>query len=124
MALDAGSLTMGVAQSAFSLPPPGTVGEIVTAGLGEGQDVAAPLAYDFNNIVFQSAANDGVLLPASVPGVSLVAFNSTAVNLMCYAQGTDTVGGNPGDAGKTLAAGKGYLMVCVAPGVWASFAQA
>ena len=115
---------MGVAQSAYALPPPGNVGNLATAGLGAGQSVAKPLPFDYNTVTTLSAVGDGVSLPPAVAGVSVVVVNATAGALQVFGLALDTINGIAAATGVGMAAGLGALFVCPKPGLWYRFLQA
>jgi hypothetical protein len=114
---------MGVAHSLYALPPSGTSGSFATNGLGAGQANAKPLPYDYNTVTAITAANDGVSLPPSVPGVSLVVLNTGAGPLQVYGLGPDTINGVAAATGVGLPAAQGALFVCMKAGLWFRFMQ-
>ena len=102
----------------------GSIGTALTA-VGTSRTDALALTKQFNKIATVGATTAGVILPASAVGVPIFVWNSAASNSMhIYGAGSDTIDGNAGSAGVTMAHAMGGMFMCVATNTYVSFAAA
>lgn len=112
---------MGLAQSAFSLPPPGSFSPDLTATAGGGQANAKLLVHDHNVVGTVATAADSVKLGPAVPGASVIVTNKASASLNVFPSAGDAIGLGAVDAAAAVAQNVAMLLVCVVPGRWAKF---
>lgn len=97
----------------------------LTAHSGGGQTNALPLPAEWNRVTTVAAGNDSVLLPASIPGTSVVVVNAAASNSMnVFAQGNDLINALTATTAFAMAANKTAIFYCVVAGQWNSILTA
>lgn len=98
---------------------------------GGGQVGATPLPAAINEIATAVSANDSVMLPIGLPGLTINVINDGAQSAQVYGQTLnpntgvgDTIAGhgsvnqNASNAGVALASGGASTFYCFAPGKW------
>lgn len=90
------------------------------AAAGTTQGGATQLTAALNNVA-TGTANQGVILPAAVPGTRVVVNNATGATIKVYPQGTGTIDGGSASAAQTLtSAHRGAEFFCFVAGAWVS----
>jgi|SRR5579871_3678427 len=96
----------------------------ITAGTTRTQAGATALAQEVNRVDTSTAPTagsllgDGVKLPASAAGLTVLVWNNTNNPVQLYGTGSDTVNGVVGSTGIAIPANGVYLAVCAAAGAW------
>lgn len=93
----------------------------VTATASGTQATSVQLSNEMTRVTTVATAGDGILLPASVPGLTIYLENAAALAMSVFAAGTDTINGNAAATGVTQMAGSMVIYTCYAAGAW--FAQ-
>jgi len=96
----------------------------IVAGTTRTQAGATALAQEINRIdtsttpAAGSLLGDGVVLPVSVAGLTLLVWNNTNNPVQLYASGADTVNGVAGAIGIAMPPNSLYIAVAAASGAW------
>jgi len=89
------------------------------ARAGGGQGTATPLSAMQNRVTSVASANDSVLLPPSVTGMSITVINAAPANSMnVFPASGDKINALAANAAFAVAAGKTAEFVCTTAGQW------
>jgi hypothetical protein len=115
---------MPIAQLSTQLPPVGPILDIPMAGPVAGAQAGAVLiTAPIVNILAETTINDGVRLPPTVGGESILVTNFGALQAMVYPSGTEFINATAPGGGLGLAAGSAALFACPKQGQWRRFVQ-
>lgn len=112
---------MGLAQSAYALPPGGKVQTGVTAKAGGTQAAATAVTGDVVVVGTVATAADSIRLPAAVAGASMLVFNDGANSMQVFGAGTETINNVATATGVAQGSKVGALYACVQDGKWIRF---
>lgn len=96
----------------------------IVAGTTRTQAGATPLTQEINRVDTATAPaagsllGDGVVLPASAAGLTLLVWNNTNNPVQLYSNGSDTVNGVAGATGIAMPPNSLYIAVAAAAGSW------
>lgn len=97
----------------------GSVNGAVTAA-GSTQGAATPVTGNLVN-VSTGTANQGILLPVGVPGMTIVVNNATGNTIKIYPNGTGQIDAGGASTAQTLtSAHRGCTLYCFAANLWVS----
>lgn len=88
----------------------------ITAHAGGGQSGATLLAGTINRVTTVATIADSVLLPASAPGMQIVAANAATNSMTVYPTGSDVI--NAAATSFAVAGGKTATFYCTNAGQW------
>lgn len=92
--------------------------DTITAFAGGGQTSATQLANEVNRVTTVATAGDSVMLPPSLPGLSIAVINGASKAMQVYGAGTDTINGVATGTGVSQMPGSATLYMCAASGAW------
>lgn len=92
----------------------------LTAGLAAGGQAGATALASDMHVVGTANVNDGVRLPAALPGEIVFVANQTAVSINVFPATGEQVDAGGANTAKALAAGKNAIYVCAVAGLWRS----
>jgi len=114
----------GATLSANTGPSPGFVLESAVDGLtahaGGGQAAATPLTAQSNGVSTVATIADSVLLPPSVPGLSIAVTNESANSLDVYPAAGEAINALGANGAYALAAATTVVFRCYTAGAWRS----
>jgi hypothetical protein len=90
----------------------------ITALAGGGQAGATLLTNEINRVTTVATAGDSVLLPVSLPGLSVAVINAGANAMQVYGNGSDTINGVAAAAGVSQMPSSATLYLCATAGAW------
>lgn len=96
----------------------------IVAGAGGTRATAYALKAANSQLSSVVSANDGVLLPPSYPGLTVIIQNDGGNTATVFASGADTIMGTAGATGVTLANAATARYVCILTGQWKRFVSA
>ena len=92
----------------------------ITASATQTQAAATPLTTELNRVTTVATAGDGVALPASVAGMTVLVCNKAAKPMQVYGSGTDTINDVATATGVSQMQGSVVLYTCYTAGAWYS----
>ena len=90
----------------------------ITASATQTQGAATALVSSINQVSTVATAGNGVKLPASAPGLSVIIINSGANAMQVYGAGTDTINGVVTTTGISQVPNSQVTFTCVTAGTW------
>ena len=94
--------------------------DAITASTPQTQAAATPLVSEINRITVSAAAGNGVVLPASTAGLSVMVINHASNPVQVYGLGTDTIDDQTATVGVTQMQGSVAFYICATAGNWYS----
>jgi len=92
----------------------------IVAGATQTQAGATPLVSEVNRIATSATSGNGVMLPSSSPGLSVMVINHGGTPVQVYGAGSDTIDDQAASAGVTQMQGSVAFYICATPGAWYS----
>lgn len=90
----------------------------ITAGTTQTQAGATVLTNEVNRIATNATVGNGVKLPPSVAGLTIIVVNATTKAMQVYGAGSDTINGAAATSGVSQMANSVVLYCCATAGVW------
>jgi hypothetical protein len=90
----------------------------LTALAGGGQNGATALTTELSRVTTVATAGDSVMLPPSVPGLTLIVTNHGANAMQVYGNGSDTINDVASGTGVSQMAGSEVIYGCYSLGKW------
>ena len=92
----------------------------IVAATPQTQAAATPLVSEINRITTCATAGNGLLLPPSAPGLSVMVINHAANPVQVYGAGTDTIDDQGAASGVAQMQGSVAFYMCATAGQWYS----
>lgn len=90
----------------------------ITAFASATQATATPILNELTRVTTVVTTGDGILLPASAPGLTIILENASANAMQVFAQGSDTINAVAGSTGVSQMGGSEVIYVSYAAGAW------